>query len=268
MFDDSNRLATLKRRTFGVFDNLDPSQQYRLSFSGGKDSHVLLGVYLEWVKQGGTKLDIRVVFSDTLLESSQLYNLIGCIQDVCDRKHLPFQIVQPPLEDNFWVKLVGYGYLVPNWRNRWCTGKLKISPMSKIPGIVIAGSHVGESGKRDHRLKTCGSIECGIDLIDNKIEPLAWWNNCDVWDWIILESDKVLYKGVSDNLLSLYDISSSNSNLRMGCFMCPVISQNKITEQTRKGIIPPFAIQVRDLLEELRKAPRILSPRTKKAVQY
>ncbi len=265
LFKENDSLTNLKQRSFGVFSRLDSTQQYRLAFSGGKDSHVLLGIYLEWVEVSSKSLDIKVVFSDTQLESAQLYHLIDRAREVCTLHHIPFQVVQPLLKDNFWVKLIGYGYPVPNWRNRWCTGRLKVIPMSKIPGIVIAGSHVGESSKRDRRLKTCGSTECGVDLIENKIEPLTWWRNCDIWDWIILESDKALYQGASDNLLSLYDISSSDSSLRMGCFMCPVITQSKIVSQVQKGITPPVAIQVRNFIEELRKAPRILSPRTKKS---
>jgi len=261
------RLDSLLDWSFGVFDSLDPNQEYQLAFSGGKDSHVLLGVYLLWCESRGKRLNLKVVFSDTFLESPKLYALIDSAAQLCDRLSIPFVKVHPSIEKSFWVLLVGRGYPVPNWKNRWCTGKLKVEPMDKLKSIAIAGSHKGESSKRNDRLDGCGSSECGIDSLENKVEPLTPWKNCDVWDWIILFSDDVLYQGVSGALLSLYEISESqNGSLRMGCFMCPVVGRAAISKQVDDGIIPAIALQVWDLINgKLRFAPRILSERTGKA---
>jgi 3'-phosphoadenosine 5'-phosphosulfate sulfotransferase (PAPS reductase)/FAD synthetase len=264
--ESKTRLDLLIEWSFEVFDSLDPSQDYQLAFSGGKDSHVLLGVYLLWCESSGKRLNLKVVFSDTLLESPGLLALVGAAAQLCDQLDIPFVKVQPSLEKNFWVLMIGRGYVVPNHKARWCTGKLKVEPMNQFKSVPIAGSHKGESSKRNERLDGCGSSECGIDFLENKVEPLTPWRNCDVWDWIILQSDDVLYQGVSDSLLSLYDISESqNGSLRMGCFMCPVVGRAAIAKQVDDGIIPDFSLAVRDLIEELRVAPRILSERTGKA---
>ena len=260
------RLDSLIEWSFGVFDSLNPDREYQLAFSGGKDSHVLLGMHLLWCESRGKRLNLKVVFSDTLLESPELLGLIKAVTQLCDRLGIPFVKVQPPLEKNFWVLMVGRGYVVPNHRARWCTGKLKVEPMNKLKATPITGSHKGESSKRNKRLDSCGSSECGIDFLENKVEPLTPWRNCDIWDWIILHSDELLYQGVSDALLALYDISESkNGSLRMGCFMCPVVGRAAIAKQVDDGIIPAFSLTVRDLIEELRVAPRILSERTGKA---
>lgn len=260
------RLDRLLDWSFNVFDSLSPDEEYQLGFSGGKDSHVLAGVYLSWCRLRGRSLNLKVVFSDTLLESAQLYKLIDGIAQLCDRVSIPFVKVQPSLERSFWVRLIGMGYPVPDYRNRWCTKDLKTHPMSQVPGKVLTGAHYGESTKRDQRLDACGSSECGIDQIANKIEPLAIWRNCDVWDFLIIKADEVLYQGVSEKLMSLYDITESeNGSLRMGCFACPVVAKEKIAKQVTDGIIPSVAMEVRELLEKLRSAPRILSARTGKA---
>jgi 3'-phosphoadenosine 5'-phosphosulfate sulfotransferase (PAPS reductase)/FAD synthetase len=299
LFDEGNtRLDVLMEWSFGVFDRLlfdynqlvdqyfEPCPNpwfdekawlawfkqkhpvgYQLAFSGGKDSHVLLGVYLMWMRSRNATLPIKVVFSDTFLETPRLHELVDNVAQLCDHLSIPFVKVHPPIEKSFWVLLVGRGYPVPNWKNRWCTEKLKGEPMRKLNTIGITGRHTGESSKRDLSLQTCGSSECGIDQVKNSVDPLTPWKNCDVWDWIILFSDDVLYQGVSDALLSFYEISESqNGSLRMGCIVCPVVGRAAIAKQVDDGIIPRIALQAWDLINtKLRFAPRILSERTGKA---
>jgi 3'-phosphoadenosine 5'-phosphosulfate sulfotransferase (PAPS reductase)/FAD synthetase len=241
------------------------SYWFYIAFSGGKDSHVLLGVYLDWCRSRGKSLPVRVVFSDTFLESNRLYDLVDSAAEMCKRLGIPFIKVQPPTEQTFWIKLM-LGYPVPNHMARWCTKYLKTDPMKKTGGIPMAGSHAGESSKRDRRLNSCGSTDCGIDQIENKIEAIAPWANCDVWDYLILKADTSLYVGASEKLMGLYDIAENEKgSLRMGCFMCPVVVKKRIEKQVEDGIIPEFSIPVRELIEELRVAPRILSPKTGKA---
>lgn len=257
------------KKWLGQFDKLYSllkEQWFQIAFSGGKDSHVLLGIYLDWCRATGKSLPVKVVFSDTFLESPKLMELIDCAQGLCHQLGIPFPKVQPSIQQSFWATLMR-GYPVPNYRNRWCTKNLKTQPMKKLGGVVIAGSHAGESNTRDRRLNGCGSSECGIDQIGNKIEPLAPWQNCDIWDFLILKADTSLYPGASEKLMSLYDIAESDEkgSLRMGCFMCPVVVKSRIKKQVEDGVIPEFAVQVRDLIEELRGAPRILSPKTGKA---
>lgn len=252
--------------SFAVLDSLDPNQKYQLAFSGGKDSHALLAVYIAWCEYTGKRLDLIVIFSDTHLEAPSLYSLIDKAQAFCESKNIPFVKVFPETDKSYWVGQFGLGYPVPNHINRWCTKELKVVPMKSVEGIVLAGSHSGESSKRDSRLKGCGSSECGIDKIANKVEPIATWTNCDVWDFIMLYGDDYLYEGASNNLAAIYDIQdSSDSSLRMGCFMCPVVDFGRILAQSKDGTIPGWAVDIRSLLEELRTAPRIRSIKTKEA---
>ncbi len=252
--------------SFNIFDRLSDSDPYIIAFSGGKDSHVLLGIYLEWCESRQRQLNLQVVFADTQLETPGLYKLIEKIKIMCLIKGISFIQQKPEVKHNFWVLQFGIGYPVPDYKNRWCTKYLKVQPVNKIIGQPITGTHLGESQTRDKRLNSCGSSECGIDKLTGVIEPLTPWRNCDIWDWLLLESDKILYHGVSDNLLTMYDIAeSATGSLRMGCFMCPVVSPKTLNNNVDKGIAPEFTLTIRDILEELRQSPRINSERTKKA---
>ncbi len=245
-------------RSYEYLDALDPSLEYILAFSGGKDSHVLLGLYLEWCRIRGKQLKAKVVFSDTGLEVGKLYNLIECV-DKALKGRMEFVITKPPIDKTYWVVQFGYGYPVPTYRNRWCTNNLKVRPMRGIQGLPLTGVHKGESKQRDKRL-SCSQGECGITDI-NGLAPLQEWRNCDVWDYITIYLDDILYQGCCDNIMSLYEISESTSgSLRMGCFHCPVVVTKRIEENITKGIVPSYTTQVRQLLEELRGARRIHAP--------
>lgn len=257
-------LKELMKWSFGVLDSLPKDDQYKIAFSGGKDSHVLLGVYLQWLIQN-PPLNLKVVFADTQLEAPKLYKLVTNAKKVCEELEVEFITVKPPLERNYWVLQFGRGYCVPRYNARWCTSKLKIRPIKRIKGKDLTGSHLGESPNRDKRLNGCGSTECGIDLLEGRIEPIARWGNCDVWDWIGLFGDGTFYDGFCNDIHDTYEISDSEGSLRFGCVMCPVVSLNTIKKNVSSGAVPPVSSLVRNLLEELRGEPRINNPRTGKA---
>ena len=270
-------LKKLEEWTFDVFDNLERDNHYAIHYSGGKDSSALLGLYLKWLNNKAIAAlpNISVIFNDTLLESKKLYRLIDNMGNLLAHKNIEFNITRPAIDRTYWAVQFGLGYPVPNHRNRWCTGDLKVKPSQKFykqreGAIPITGAHLGESSKRNQRLSKCGSTECGIDMIGDKvntINPIAKWDNCDVWDWLILNSDQYFYKDFFIQLDSAYtDTTSkkSDGNLRMGCAFCPVVALKTLENNVSNGVSKPYVIQIRNILETLRKAPRINSPRTGK----
>jgi 3'-phosphoadenosine 5'-phosphosulfate sulfotransferase (PAPS reductase)/FAD synthetase len=251
-------LLTKIRDAIDEFGNMPPAK-YHLAFSGGKDSHALLIVFLLWKKLSNSDtFNFRILFADTRLELDGLYKLIdsieGSIDDVRFDKVLPTK--------SYWYYQFAYGYPVPDNFNRWCTGRLKIDPMNLTKSIAITGRHFGESAARDERLSNgCSSGECGVDKIKDSYDPIKHFRDCDVWDLIFYADGTVLYEGVFNALKSTYDGSTSDKgSLRMGCFMCPVIGMKTLRKNDA-----PYGVEFREILEELRKSRRINNPRTKKA---
>jgi DNA sulfur modification protein DndC len=159
-------------RSYNMLDALPKDKEYLLAFSGGKDSHVLLALYLKWCELRGEALNVKVVFSDTGLEVNKLYHLIDCVKEACKGK-VEFIQTKPDITRSYWVTQFGLGYPVPTYRNRWCTNNLKVRPMKAIPGIALTGVHLGESSKRDKRIKDCRDGECGLSDLSNGLEPIS-----------------------------------------------------------------------------------------------
>jgi 3'-phosphoadenosine 5'-phosphosulfate sulfotransferase (PAPS reductase)/FAD synthetase len=217
--------------------------------------------HLKWCELRGEALNVKVVFSDTGLEVNKLYHLIDCVKEACKGK-VEFIQTKPDITRSYWVTQFGLGYPVPTYRNRWCTNNLKVRPMKAIPGIALTGVHLGESSKRDKRIKDCRDGECGLSDLSNGLEPISEWGNCDVWDYITMYIDGILYQGCCDNIMDMYEIAESQTgSLRMGCFHCPVVVAKRIQENVDKGIVPEYTLGVRGLIEKLREAVRINAPK-------
>ena len=264
---DEDRLLNACAESVRNFADMDKQQPYVLSCSCGKDSHVLLAIYILYLKLGYDPLNLVVRFADTELEHPSLYEAVQAIQAYCQKMSVPFEIVKGT--HSYWYLQFAYGLPVPSHFNRWCTGKLEVQPMQPSRKVkAITGRHFGESSARDHRLrKSCGTDTCGTDLIKDKYDPLIHWTNCLIWDAIYHFEGKLLYDGCFDQLKAQYEIAgeTKKGSLRMGCFMCPVIARSTIAKNLESGLIDPVGVEIRDLLDELREARRIANPRTKKA---
>lgn len=246
----------------GYFNNLDTDGKYHLAFSGGKDSHALLIVFLLWRRLYNKNTDnFEVLFADTRLETDSLYQVIDKIENYLSGI-ITFHRLDP--EYSYWYYQFVKGYPVPDWRNRWCTNYLKVSPQNKKKkqgSQALTGRHLGESSTRDNRLNSsCNSSECGIDKIKDSHDPIINFRNCDVWDLIFYADGTILYDGVFNLMKSTYSQSTDEKgSLRMGCIMCPVVSINTLRNDNTRG----DAIEFREVLEELRTCRRINSKRTK-----
>ncbi len=247
------------------FCTLPKNQAYSINFSGGKDSHVILGIYLLYLKLGYSQLNINVGFADTKIEHHSLYQVIDKAKEWCESNQLKFLTVYSP--KSYWFVQYAYGYPVPDFRIRWCTGKLKVQPLKKIKTIPITGRHLGESIARDNRIKRdyCGTNECGTDKL-KAFEPIIHFRNCTVWDCLFYFDGIVLYKGCFDLLKQTYKQAgdSKNGSLRMGCFMCPVIAVNTLKKNLENELIDVSALEIRLHLEKLRQAKRINNQKTNK----
>jgi DNA sulfur modification protein DndC len=222
-----------------------------ITFSGGKDSTTTVILALETILQENLPIQrVDIVYSDTLIEIPVIYQyalkFLNFLKQFERIKSLSifYHIVQPRIEDRFWVCLLGRGYPPPHQRFRWCTQRLKINPVEAAlkayiqPNrtIILTGVRFGESVARDQRMSlSCQrGGECGQGvwfqhssrLQAAYLAPIAYWQECDVWDFLNFVAPQW---GYPTHLLSkeVYN----GQNLRFGCWMCTVVSQDRTMER-------------------------------------
>lgn len=219
-----------------------------IMFSGGKDSTALLVLAVEWLRANPRKkVSLHIINSDTMVEIptivDQTKNFLDYIESMKNKRIIIHRVI-PDIEKTFWVLMIGKGYPAPNQKFRWCTDKLKVMPSQEIikqcvtigKTAVFTGVRFGESDARDSRLYSSCSRggECGQGIwIDEKkrfgaeyYAPLAFWRQCDVWDYVNLDS---YIKGYpTDKIETIYN----GKDTRFGCWTCTVVTRDKAMERT------------------------------------
>lgn len=222
-----------------------------ITFSGGKDSTSTVAMSLETALECTGRLRrIDVIYADTGLEIPTIHqyalSFLNHLRKSSRFKKLPLhcQTAHPKINGSFWVCLLGKGYPPPHQLFRWCTRRLKIEPvedrlrrfMQPDRTVIITGVRFGESKNRDRTLSqscTRGG-ECGQGLwfrYSSRLKagylaPLVDWNDCDVWDYLLLVAPSLGYP--SAELENVYN----GRETRFGCWMCTVVRQDKAMEKT------------------------------------
>lgn len=248
------QLDSYQSKAVEVLLNLPKDKKKYLSFSGGKDSTALLGLALVAKEQGFDNWEVN--HSNTLMEIPMMDSHIEECIKICKQHGVKFNYIVPPIEDRFFMKMIGRGVPVPHRNFRWCTENLKIKPQEDSvktkeeiiekrkgrkrfynPFYVITGERLGESSKRDIKLKgECDpSNECGISEVKSNrffkevVRPILTLSTCQVWDTIALLDVLEVLPHSSDRLNFIYSVSeqSSGNSLRTGCIGCPLINKDK-----------------------------------------
>ncbi len=224
--------------------------------SGGKDSRATGQLPAILIEQGRLKPPRRVVLylADTLLEfevfaaqaQAGLRDLAAKYKSL-NVETYAFTTLPLP-QDDFWVRIIGYGYLPPTAKMRSCTDKLKITPARKVlrnegwaNAPLLLGVRYGESDRRDEalnrdndRILTCARTgECGPDYLYLKltnraasrqraVAPIINWRACAVWDFLTLIAPQYGF----DNR-ALAAVYGPDGEMRYGCWTCPLIFQDR-----------------------------------------
>lgn len=230
-----------------------------ISFSGGKDSTALLALAIKAMEQGFKNWE--VIHSNTLMEFPFMdAHVLKCKEEV-EALGFVFNYVVAPLEKRFFYTMIGKGIPSPMRNFRWCTDALKLSPMAanakkETQGYIsINGERLGESSKRDQKLKSCsdGTNECGVsdqykkrkNIFPNAtsfVRPLLNASTCNVWDWLaIADIEHGILPGSFERLNTIYSISDQDSgdSLRTGCIGCPLVNKDRSLEKLI-GVYPGF----------------------------
>lgn len=249
-----------------ILRHLGKNKQFQISFSGGKDSHALLALWLLAKKLGIWLPPVTVVFADTGLEHQPLIKQVDIIFAFCQEQRITAEKRVSP--KSFWHYLLVFGYPVPDHRIRWCTGKLKTDLIDEKSRVSLTGAHYGESSHRDQQLKkrACGGDSCGTDKIVSRIDPIFRWDNDDVWSFLLITDGYLFPEGTFNNLNNIYETTVPNEkgSLRMGCVMCPVIAKNTAYQNFKSGLIDEKVLETRLFIEQLREGKRINNPKKRK----
>ena len=187
------------------------SRAWVIGFSGGKDSTCTLQLVWQALRDlpvEARQKPIHVISSNTLVETpaivSYIRNSIAAIERAgqADGLKISARLVEPRIEDSFWVNLLGRGYPAPSTKFRWCTERLKISPadrfikdqVAKYGEVVLAlGVRTAESATRA-QVMSLRKIE-GTRLRTHKnlsgalvFAPIEDWTTNDVWSYLLQNS--------------------------------------------------------------------------------
>jgi DNA sulfur modification protein DndC len=235
-----------------------------IGYSGGKDSTAV--TQLIWLALAELKGEARkrkpvyVITTDTLVENPVVALWVRSSLDVlkksAERENLPFEVelLEPKLEESFWVNLIGKGYPAPRPGFRWCTERLKIKPSSRFiertagrygEAILFLGARRAESAARSASLDrrqvvSKEGLTAHPHLVNTLVcAPIQEWSNDDVWTFLMRSANPwghsnkdlmALYRGATeDNECPIVVDTSTPScgNSRFGCWVCTLVDQDK-----------------------------------------
>jgi len=236
---------------------LEDERTHIQAFSGGKDSSLLLHLFLEMLldlKNEGIKTRKSfIVTSDTGVEmpmiTGYVRNKLASIEQFIKKEKLNVEVkvLKPEINDGFYVCLIGRGFASPNQRFRWCTDRLKILPgvkyltsLAKVHKSIILhiGVRTDESIARAESInkRDYNSRDLTIhDKIPNayNYSPLKNVGTTELWRY--LTKVPALW-GTHRDMMKLYDKGSSEADCnvvlnpnsescgktRFGCSVCTV----------------------------------------------
>ena len=267
-----NAESIFKTRTLkSIYDEirkvyLGDNRPWILGFSGGKDSTCM--VQLIWnalsdLPKEKIHKKIFIISSDTLVESpkvvEQITSTLDSMEKFATKTHLPIStnLVQPVIEDTFWVCLLGKGFPAPSNMFRWCTERLKIRNADRFiqekisqygEAIVVLGTRKDESGSRQ-QLMNMYEIKGSLLSRHSKFPqtyvytPLRDFITEDVWNYLL--QNKNPWGSNNRDLLTLYQNANASEcplvvdtstpscgNSRFGCWTCTVVNEDSSLKNT------------------------------------
>lgn len=235
-----------------------------IGYSGGKDSTTVL--QLVWSAIVALPPDCRrkpvhVISTDTMVEnpvvSLWVARSLEAMKQAARSDQLPIQprLLQPRVEDSFWVNLIGRGYPAPRHKFRWCTERLKIRPSNEYIGRVVnqngqailcLGARSAESARRASVLNANKKHRA-----EDRLSPSATWDGCRIYTpiedwtnddvWFFLMQCRNPWGHNNRDLLGMYagaspdgecplvidDSTPSCGDSRFGCWVCTLVEKDK-----------------------------------------
>ena len=246
-FTEQVELTVQSMNTYGPLHD-----HWAIAWSWGKDSTTLVTLIVQLISTGQIKAPktLTVMCADTRMELIPLWLSATHIIEKLKGLGIEVKVVMAPLDDRFFVYILGRGVPPPSNRFRWCTGQIKVEPMEAALAelhqqvgqkiLMLTGVRQGESAIRDGRIAmSCGKdgAECGqgwyqtgLDSdICSTLAPILHWRVCSVWDWLKIFAPFKKYGAWPTELLAdAYGGDEAEEiNARTGCIGCPLAQEDK-----------------------------------------
>jgi len=213
-----------------------------VSYSGGKDSTVVLQHVLSAVGDSGKKL--YIVTADTLMEIPYFQGYVertrGLIREAIKQKEINAEVVTvvPRIKNTFWVSVLGKGYPAAHMGFRWCTGVLKIDPITRFTREATKGKEFTVFvGVRSAESALRARIYKAKDYKPHHFAPILDWSAHDVWEYLMTE--QCPWGESHRELIDVYKYSSDEcvygeaqgvcvGNARYGCWACPLQKSSQL----------------------------------------
>ncbi len=213
-----------------------------VSFSGGKDSTVTLRLVLEALR-GHQDKKLYIVTADTMMEIPYFQGYVDQVRHELVQYlqlagiNAEVVTVKPRPKNSFWVSVLGMGYPAAHMGFRWCTGKLKIDPISQYTRKITAGQEfMVFVGVRSAESELRARIYTQKDYKKNHFAPILDWEASDVWAYLM---GSAAPWGDHSKLIEVYRYSSDEcvygekagvcvGNARYGCWACPLQKSSQL----------------------------------------
>jgi len=260
-----------------------------VGYSGGKDSTATLQLIwsaIATLPVGSRRKTVHVISTDTLVEnpivSAWVRNSIDVMRTAAREQGMPIEarMLEPKLEDRFWVNLIGRGYPAPRPKFRWCTERLKIRPSNRFineivtkngEAILCLGARKTESIARAKvfentaRFRMRARLSPSATLAGCQIyTPVEEWTSDDIWmcltnlknPWGINNKELMgLYAGASPDgecPLVVDDSTPSCGDSRFGCWVCTLVEKDKsMTAMIQNDVDKEWLLPLLDLRNAL-----------------
>ncbi len=216
-------------------------EMYVASFSGGKDSQVVLDLVTRVIPGE----DLLVVYSDTGYELPTSLDLYKTVEKIYSKKYPTIKFLLAKNHEkvlNYW-DLMGS----PSNVHRWCCGVMKTAPLYKLlkavsnlgrqPHVMsFIGTRAEESLRRSTYQRVAKDAKHTNVL---NVSPILEWNTTEVWLYLLfnrLPINSAYKKGLG----------------RVGCVICPFGSDwndylcNHIFSETTR----PFLDKIREIVKK------------------
>lgn len=246
----------------GVYKEYD--YPWVIGYSGGKDSTAALQLVWQAIsrlpEEERTK-PVHVISTNTLVETPAIVEHVQSSHRRIERQakedSMPFSthLLEPQVDDTFWVNLIGRGYPAPNNIFRWCTDRMKIQPsnrfiLNKVANhgnvILVLGSRRGESATRDQVLnmhRVPGMVLARHGQLHGAwvYMPVEHFTVDDIWKYLVQvdspwgnDNRKLahMYQTAQDGECPVVVDTTTPScgNSRFGCWTCTVVEKDRSME--------------------------------------